>query len=133
VCEDGELAIAVNELDREVEGQESRERLTRHRPRNDVASKDDLVHIFTTDLVQHRFKRRKVAVDVVECCNPHDSRPLCGHCSTKHKKAISVGTGAVMTAVLWVAVWAMGLSERASTIAWRPWAADPGRSVRAIS
>jgi hypothetical protein len=70
-CQHDTIAVAVNELCRNVELQQTRKGLARHRAWKHVAADDDLVHAGLLNLTEDRLERRQVTVNVVESRDPH--------------------------------------------------------------
>ena len=69
-----QLAVAVNELHGHVQREQPRKRFARHRTWKDVAAHHDAIDVGLTNLVEDRFQRRKVRVNVVERGEPHPLR-----------------------------------------------------------
>jgi hypothetical protein len=66
------VAVAVDELDGQVEAQQARDRLAGHRARDHVAPDHDPVHLRPANVLQHRLQRGEVAVDVIDRRDSHD-------------------------------------------------------------
>src|SRR5205823_1371317 len=64
------VGVAVNKAD-PFEAPQQFDRLRRHRTRADVAAADDEVDVLALDLLEHRFQRGQVAVDVRDDRHPH--------------------------------------------------------------
>jgi hypothetical protein len=60
----------LNELDREIEIQQTRKRLAHHRPWEHVAADDYMVDVSAPHVLENGFQRRKVSVNVVKGRNP---------------------------------------------------------------
>ena len=60
------IAVASDELDRQIQREQALERLARHRSGQDVAAHDDAIDTRLADFGKDRIERRQVAVNVVE-------------------------------------------------------------------
>src|ERR1700733_8529238 len=67
-----DLAVAVDKLHGNADVQQTRERFTRQRPRNHIAPNYNEAHFSLTNLLNYSLQRRKIAVNIVDCCDPHD-------------------------------------------------------------
>ncbi len=55
-------------------GQQTLNCFPRHRTRNDVAPDHDLVHVRSTNILEHSLERGKVGMNIINCSNPHKIR-----------------------------------------------------------
>jgi hypothetical protein len=67
-----DLAVSIDKLHGNAEVQQTRERFTRQWPRNHIASNYNEAHFSLTNLLKYNLQRRKIAVNIVDCCDPHD-------------------------------------------------------------
>jgi hypothetical protein len=71
------LAVPLNELHRDLGGQQVLERLARHRPEDGITADDDQIDRGGVHVLQDGLERGKVTVNVVESRYPHGSRAGC--------------------------------------------------------
>src|SRR5258705_12255169 len=71
LVEHGDLAVAVDELDGQIQRPHVRERLAGHRSDYDVTTNDEAIDTRGPYVGEHRFERREVAVDVEERGDTH--------------------------------------------------------------
>lgn len=60
------LAVPVDELNRNTDVEQTGECFTRHRARNDIAPDHDLVDFCLTNLVEYSLKGGKISMNIVE-------------------------------------------------------------------
>src|SRR5438045_4644259 len=84
-----DLAIALNEFDRNIKLPQPCEGFLRHWAREHIAANNDLVYSCLTKLVENSFQSRKISVDVIDGGDAHgspfttDQNRLSGSTSTK--------------------------------------------------
>ena len=66
-----QLAVAMNELHRHVEVEQTLERFPGHRTRHHVAPNHDLIDARLVNLLKHRLQRRSVGMNVIQRGDPH--------------------------------------------------------------
>src|SRR5690348_7174419 len=69
--EDGEFAIAANEINGNIEALEARDYFARHGAGDDVTTDDDAIGFYGGEFAQDGFERGKVAVNVVKSSDAH--------------------------------------------------------------
>lgn len=72
LCKHRSIAIAVDELDWNIEVQQTREALTRHRARNHVAPDDYLVYFCSANILKHSLECGEVAMNIIDCSDTHE-------------------------------------------------------------
>jgi hypothetical protein len=70
------VAVALDKLHWNVEIEQTRECLTRHRARNHIAPDHYLVYLGLTNIWQNSLKRREVRMNIIDGGDPHNRLPL---------------------------------------------------------
>ena len=71
LCEHHAVAVALDELYWNIEVQKACEGFTWHRARKDIAPDHDPVYLRLAKLFEYSLERGEVAVNIVECSDPH--------------------------------------------------------------
>jgi hypothetical protein len=66
------LAIALDELDRNIEVQQTSECLAGHWAGKQITPDHDLVYLFLTNGVEYSLQCREISVNIVDGSDPHD-------------------------------------------------------------
>src|ERR1700687_2987021 len=72
LCEHDSVAIAVDELNWNIQIEQARQRLTRHRARKDIASDHDMVYLRSTNILEDGLQCGEVSMNVIERSDPHN-------------------------------------------------------------
>jgi len=76
LCKHLSIAIPLDELNRDVEVEQTRERFPRHRTQNNIASNDDMGYSFLANLMEDSLECGKIAMEVIEDGDTHNRSNL---------------------------------------------------------
>jgi hypothetical protein len=69
--QDGEFAIAVNEVCRQVQVQQTPKRFAGHWAGNDIAPYYNLINVRLTNILKDGVQRGEISVNIIQRCDTH--------------------------------------------------------------
>src|SRR5256885_705733 len=72
LCEHHSIAIALDELHRNIEVQQTGDCFIWHRPGKHIAPNHYLIYFCLTNVLQHSLKCWKIRMNVIDCTDRHD-------------------------------------------------------------
>jgi hypothetical protein len=66
------VAVPVKELPRNIEAQQTRDCFDRHGTWKHIATDNYKIHFFFMYILEHRLKRGKVSMNIIDCSDSHE-------------------------------------------------------------